>query len=100
MRCSEAGDIKVIDFLEEEDWNQPVHLYKWPGLKFSWSLHRHCQCALADPGQGSTQPECRAREALATCQSLRMIMITHLAAGPMQDSSNVQVGSAAPALAA
>jgi hypothetical protein len=33
MRCLEAGDIEVIDLWDEGDGNQPVQLYKRPGLK-------------------------------------------------------------------
>jgi hypothetical protein len=33
MRCLAAGDIEMIDLWEEGDGNQPVQLYKRPGMK-------------------------------------------------------------------
>jgi len=33
LACMEAGDFEVIDLWEEGDRNQPVQLYKLPGLK-------------------------------------------------------------------
>jgi hypothetical protein len=33
MRCLAAGDIEVIDLWEEGDGNQPIQLYRRPGIK-------------------------------------------------------------------